>query len=205
MSPEIPYEIPEAGSEQYRRPSTYSRARPAWFTTKLALGDEYKELAGTYFERRDVLPPEQTTWNDRPIDETDFSTYRFEAYDRRAFQQLQDGDKTALIGKWRLTRSAESVDDTWQCILDECRRDILGAKVSTAGHVNMQGYAEHLIVVYTPNYFDVNNVMDVREALSRAGIESTIYYKPDLFSQLGINEDNYDEQTDLPFPGRFRA
>lgn len=204
--PQRPYDRPETGDEQYRHPAEYERGFPPWFTITDVFGEEYREGLGTYFDRHDVRRPEQTTWDDRPIDQTEYSTYRFEAYDRRAFDQLSDGDATALVGKWRISCDTDRVNMVWNQLLDHARQAVMGAKVSPAGHVYTQGCEQHVIIAYTPNYFDVSNVMEVRTVLrERVGVEETIIYKPDLFSELGINDDNYDEQTNLPFPGRFRA
>ena len=51
-----------------------------------------------------------------------------------------------------------------------------------------------MIVVYTPNYFDKNNVFRVRGLLrEQCGIDGMLYHKPDIYSRKGIYADTAEE------------
>ncbi len=79
---------------------------------------------------------------------------------------------------------------------------MFGAKVSTKWGHAARGGDNYVIVVYTPNYLDVEDVFRVREVLrDRCGVESVLYYKPDLYTKKRIYADT---ARDLGLPGASR-
>ena len=87
-------------------------------------------------------------------------------------------------GKWLIFRDRSMIDSIWNDIAQETIDGNLGvaAKVSTL----FQEKQKHVICVYTDDYFDSDDVMRVREKLSNLGIEDLLYYKPDIYTRLGI-------------------
>ena len=102
-----------------------------------------------------------------------------------------------LIGKWLVYRSNSEINDVWKTIAKSTINGGLGtsAKVGTA----MQNDRRHVICVYTRNYFDFDDVMEVREKLRLLGFSETLCYKPDIYTYLGI----YYKTTPLS-PCRYR-
>ncbi|NIR49196.1 MAG: DUF1917 domain-containing protein, partial [Phycisphaerae bacterium] len=94
-------------------------------------------------------------------------------------------------------------DEVWGCVkllVDE--KEVFGAKVSTKWGHAARGGDNYVIVVYTPNYLDVEDVFRVREVLrDRCGVESVLYYKPDLYTKKRIYADT---ARDLGLPGASR-
>lgn len=89
-------------------------------------------------------------------------------------------------GKWLIFEPPDNIDRRWKTIADAIEKGELGpsAKVSTA--INKRNSDKHVICVYTSNYFDKDEVMQVREKLRELGIEERIYYKPDIYTRLRI-------------------
>ena len=90
------------------------------------------------------------------------------------------------VGKWLLFFPEKEVDSVWKKIATAVLRGELGscahAKVATA----LQKKENYLICVYTPNYLDGADVMVVRKKLREMGFTQTLYYKPDIYTYLGI-------------------
>ena len=101
-------------------------------------------------------------------------------------------------GKWLVFRPRDQIDDVWVMIEDGTRKELLGiaSKVSTL----QQGKMRHVICVYTYNYLDEEDVFRVREKLRDLGIEELLYYKPDIYTKLGI----YSGTTKLR-PWRYKG
>ncbi len=76
------------------------------------------------------------------------------------------------------------IDLIWERISHKTQRGILGiaAKVST----KFQKKQQHVICVYTDDYFNSEEILRVREKLRDIGIQEQIYYKPDIYTHLGI-------------------
>lgn len=83
-------------------------------------------------------------------------------------------------GKWLVTMSEEAIVDCWEAILEDVTDEIIwDAKVSTATGREELPYDGYVIVVYTPNYFETDDVFRVRKHLREAhGITEEIAYKP---------------------------
>jgi len=131
-----------------------------------------------YCAANGILTPDKTTEADLPA--TDHETVR--ELDREALE------KGELGGKWNVFLSEAEVDATWECVKSQIDKNVLyRAKVSTKWSREESGHEEHVIVVYTPNYFDESDLFRVREALrEQCGIEQVLYYKPDFWTLKGI-------------------
>ena len=94
------------------------------------------------------------------------------------------------VGKWLLFFPEKEIDDTWKKIATAVINGQLGsceyAKVATA----LQKKDNYLICVYTPNYLNGADVMVVRKKLREMGFTQTLYYKPDIYTYLGIYTKN---------------
>ena len=87
-------------------------------------------------------------------------------------------------GKWLVFRPPECIDEIWSEIAEKTASGKLriSAKVSTA-----QGAGRnHVICIYTHDYFDSKDVQNVRDKLRELGVEEVIYYKPDIYTYLDI-------------------
>ena len=89
-----------------------------------------------------------------------------------------------LIGKWLVFRDRSEVDGIWKEIVAETKKGSLGteAKVSTL----FQRKKQHVICIYTNDYLNSEDVFRVRKALRRLGLTDVLYYKPDIYTYLGI-------------------
>lgn len=96
------------------------------------------------------------------------------------------------------------VDEVWRCVERLVAEDeIYQAKVSSKMGRQRESRDEHVIVVYTPNYFDKDDVFRVRGLLrEQCGIDETLYYKPDIYSRKGIYADTAEERG-LPGASRY--
>lgn len=106
-------------------------------------------------------------------------------------------DYSILEGKWQIYRSRESVDGLWKIIAENTNSGNLGiaAKVSTT----LNDRPQHLVCVYTEDYFDTTNVFHIREQLRKLGVDEPLQYKPDIYTLLGIHEGTHP----IP-PWRYR-
>lgn len=130
----------------------------------------------SYLTRHDVLPPDETTPEDFPEMEMAIRTVDEEALEREL-----------LEGKWVFDRPPRVVDDLWGTIeglVDEV--DLYSAKVSTAFGNRMNGDDDHVVCIYTPNYFDRDDVFRAREVIrEECGVDEMIYYRPEIYSADG--------------------
>ncbi len=94
------------------------------------------------------------------------------------------------VGKWLLFYPEKEIDAIWKKIARAVLKGALGScehvKVATA----LQKKEKYLICVYTPNYLDAVDVMNVRKKLREMGFSKTLYYKPDIYTYLGIYTKN---------------
>lgn len=113
----------------------------------------------------------------------------------------------ALVGKWLIYVDSAQVDEIWAKIvrLVCLERKRGSAKVSSrtrsgerpngcgdgegedGGSGNKQG---HLICVFTNDFTDKQEAMSLREDLRKAGVDWKIGFKADVYTELGIYEDN---------------
>ena len=89
-----------------------------------------------------------------------------------------------LVGKWLIRRDRSEIDIAWKTVAKGVFYGELGylAKASTA----RESEREHVICVYTDNYFDFEDVMRVRERLRELKFTEKLCYKPDIYTYLGI-------------------
>lgn len=134
-----------------------------------------------YLDEHGVLRPRETTVNDLP--ETDNDSVR--ELDEEA---LRHDSPSSLTGKWNIFLEPGDIDDAWECVAELVKEnEIYNAKVSTKYGREQENRDNHVIVVYTPNYFDQYDVFRVRELLrEECGVEQTLYYKPDIYTKKGI-------------------
>ncbi|ELZ08331.1 hypothetical protein C479_13368 [Halovivax asiaticus JCM 14624] len=150
-----------------------------------------------YYEAHDVLKQKDMTANDIP--ESDNDTVR--ELDEEA---LQHDSPTSLSGKWNVFLKPAEIDDVWGYVTELVKEnEIYSAKVTAKYGREEENRGNHVIVVYTPNYFDKEDVFRVRELLrNKCGIEETLYYKPDIYTRKGIYADTAQERG-LPGASRY--
>ena len=92
-------------------------------------------------------------------------------------------DSGLVIGKWLLYVSKDKINEVWESVAEATFKDELGidAKVSTTAQNE-----KYVICVYTSNYLDTTDVNRVRERLRELGFVARLYYKPDMYTYLGI-------------------
>ena len=94
------------------------------------------------------------------------------------------------VGKWMLFIPKETVDIIWNKITDAVLNNNLGSCISAKVATTLQGKDIHVICVYTEDYLNINDVLNVREKLRELGFNLTLYYKPDIYTHLGIYSKN---------------
>jgi len=175
-----PVEITEA--EQY-----WLRSRDVSDSPAIA-GDEY-------FAEYGVTRQENAQVDDLPPAETD----AVRAIDREAL------DEEKLIGKWQVTATPERVEELWPALVADAAAGRIWAvkAMTTYGYQNLPMYDEYLLAVYTPNYFDRDDVFRVRDHLREAhDVTHELYYKPDIYTAKGIVADTAEE-FGLSAPARY--
>lgn len=91
------------------------------------------------------------------------------------------------IGKWMVFTDKEKVDALWERVKEGIQTgDLWHAKVSP---VNMATKENHVIIIYTKDYEDVKDVVEVLDFLERSEIkdrDTVIKYKTDEQTYAGI-------------------
>lgn len=147
-----------------------------------------------YFSKHGVTRPEDVTAADLPpADDEAVREIDREALERR---------KT--IGKWQLTGSAETIERLWpELVADATEETIWAVKAMTETGYEELPYDEHMLVVYTPNYFERDDVYRVCDHLrDEYGVTHELYYKPDVYTAKGIVAATADE-FGLSRPARY--
>jgi len=149
-----------------------------------------------YFDTHDVPGADEMTRDDIPPTEDD----AVREIDRDAL------DQSKLIGKWQVTGSADSIEELWPNLLDDAVEGTIWAvKAMTQTGYQELPYDDYMLVVYTPNYFDQDDVFRVRDHLREAhGVTHEIYYKPDIYTAKGIVAETAAE-FGLSKPARYVA
>lgn len=148
-----------------------------------------------YFERHEITRAENLTTDDLPPAESE----PVREIDREAL------DQEKVIGKWQVTGTPEHIEELFpDLVADAEAGTIWAAKAMTAyGFENLPMYDEYLVTVYTPNYFDNEDVERVREHLREEyGISHELYYKPDIYTAKGITSETVEE-FGLSEPARY--
>ncbi|KAL8844314.1 MAG: hypothetical protein Q9176_001224 [Flavoplaca citrina] len=106
--------------------------------------------------------------------------------------------KHCTSGKWMLFPYPEDVNPQWAIVAEATVNRELGTAAKVAPDDNKGDRVPRLICVYTKDFSDLD---DVKRVLGRlvelglvkkkgAGDERGIYYKADVFTELGINSEN---------------
>lgn len=184
-----------------RSPSSIEEEGEYWLRSR-DVSDAPRIADDGYHERHDVARAEELTEDDLPPVEgpavRDADPGAVRAIDREALERGK------VIGKWQVTGSAERVDDLFpRIVADAAAGRLWAAKATTGfGHAELP-YEDHVIAVYTPNYFETGDVERVRERLREAhGVTHDLYYKPDIYTGKGIVADSVAE-FGLSVPARY--
>lgn len=159
------------------------------------VSDAPKVAGDQYFSEHNVSRPEDVTREDLPP--TDSEAVR--EIDQEALRR----NKT--VGKWQITGSAERIDELWPRLVADAEDGIIWAvKAMTAfGYQELSMYNEYILTVYTPNYFERDDVNRVREHLREEyDISHNLFYKPDIYTIKGITADTASE-FGLSTPARY--
>ncbi|KAJ3105398.1 hypothetical protein HDU97_008152 [Phlyctochytrium planicorne] len=100
-------------------------------------------------------------------------------------------DHGCLSGKWLVFADSLSIDCIWQKLANLVVEGKLGISAKVSAYPESRTDDSRVICVYTENYLDTRGVKDVREAMrDLAGIHWKISYKPDIYTYLGLYENN---------------
>ncbi len=174
-------------------PTTVTDEETFWIRSRDVSDSD--EIGGdAYFDRHDVLRHEETTADKVPPAESE----AVRELDREALNEEK------FIGKWQLLGSRERIEALWPQLVEDAAAGALWAvkAMTQTGFVELP-YNEYMIVVYTPNYFDVDDVFRVRTHLREEyDVTRELLYKPDMYTALGIVADSAAE-FGLEQPARF--
>lgn len=188
-----------------RAPTEIDEAGWHWLRVRHATGFPRNARDG-YFPRHGVTRPAATTEADLPpIGEggesgplpADAATVA--DADRLALET------TYLSGKWLVERSPETVNDLWEAVVEDVAAErFWDAKVTTRAGREAFDETDHAVLVFTPNYFDRDDVERVRRRLGEThGVSEEIRYRPDVYTLDGVHEEVLGELTDSG-AARFR-
>lgn len=94
-----------------------------------------------------------------------------------------------LSGKWLMHLEAGfKVDHAWECVA----RAALDGKISSAkvSPYDPSGNTRHVICVYNQNFTDESEVIRLDSIIRATGVKCPLYYKPDVYTYLGIYRNN---------------
>ena len=89
-----------------------------------------------------------------------------------------------VIGKWLFYQSPIEASKTFRLIVEGISESL--AYSSKISPWKERKGKDKVIIVYTRNFLNFNEVMSVHDWLRGIGVKGTMYYKPDLFTHLGI-------------------
>lgn len=148
-----------------------------------------------YFETHGVTPPEEVTVEDLPPADSE----PIRELDRAALDQQK------TIGKWQVTGSGEYTAELWPDLVEDAAAGTIWAvKAMTAfGYEQLPMYDKYVLTVYTPNYFETEDIWRVRDHLcNEHGVTGELYYKPDIYTAEGIDADTAGKHG-LEVPARY--
>lgn len=188
-----------------RTPTEIDEAGRHWLRVRDATGFPRNARDG-YFPRHGVTRPAATTEADLPpVDEGGES-----GSPPADAETVADADRLALettylSGKWVIERAPDAVDDRWEAVVEDVAAErFWDAKVATRAGCEAFDETEHAVLVFTPNYFDRDDVDRVRRRLREAhGVTEAIRYRPDIYTLDGGHEERLGELTDSA-ASRFR-
>ncbi len=91
-----------------------------------------------------------------------------------------------VVGKWLLYVPKDSIDQVWKKVAHATLEGELGSSTKVATARQAGPGDEYVICVYTEDYLDTDDVKRVREKLRGLGFTQRLYYKPDIYTYLGI-------------------
>ncbi|MEZ3164803.1 putative phosphothreonine lyase domain-containing protein [Halorubrum sp. RMP-47] len=188
-----------------RSPTAIDDSGWNWLRVKHATGFPRQARDG-YFPEHGVTRPAATTETDLPpVDAEAASSPVADP------ETVRDADPLALettylSGKWLAERPPETVDDIWEAVVEDVAAgQFWDAKVTTAAGREAFGETDHAVLVFTPNYFDHEDVDRVRRRLREGhGVTEPIRYRPDVYTLDGVHEEVLGELTDSD-ASRFRV
>lgn len=175
-------------------PITITEAEQHWLRSR-DVSDSPTIGGDQYFAQHNVTRQEDSQVDHLPPAETD----AVRAIDREALRQEK------LIGKWQVTGKSERIEKLWPTIVADAEAGVIWAvkAVTSYGYQNLPMYDDYLLTVYTPNYFDRDDVFRVRDHLREAhDITHELYSKPDIYTAKGIDTDTAGE-FGLSAPARY--
>lgn len=94
-----------------------------------------------------------------------------------------------LSGKWLMhLQTGFKLDHAWESVA----RAVLDGKISSAkvSPYNPSGSARQVICVYNQNFTDESAVIRLDSIIRATGVKCPLYYKPDVYTYLGIYRNN---------------
>ena len=188
-----------------RPPSEIDEPGWHWLRVKHVTGFPRQARDG-YFPEHDVTRPAATTGADLPgVDREREASLPADRETVRDVDRLAL-ETTYLSGKWLVERPAATVDGLWEAAVEDVAAERLwDAKVTTRAGREAFGEADHAVLMFTPNYFDRDDVDRVRRRLREAhGVTEEIRYRPDMYTLDGVHEERLGPLADSA-ASRFRA
>lgn len=176
-----------------RPPTSVTEEGWHWLRAKHATGLP-RSARGPYFPEHDVPRPASLGEADLPPADADGVL----KLDREALEL------TYVSGKWVVPRRTESIDNFWSALIEDVEAGAFwDAKTPTASGRRAFGDDVYEVAIYTPNYFDTDDVERVRTRLRDVhGVTEQIGYVPDLYTKRGIDASNA-EKWGLPSHVRY--
>lgn len=91
-------------------------------------------------------------------------------------------------GKWLVFMRDDAVDNLWPQLVHLLLSGQLGNKLKVSPSNKYKG--KFFVGVSTDDYFDYEDVMRVRDSLRSIGFGYPLWYKPMVYTVLGINDKN---------------
>ncbi|OTF02024.1 putative phosphothreonine lyase domain-containg protein [Halorubrum sp. SD612] len=188
-----------------RSPTAIEESGRHWLRVKHVTGFP-RQARDAYFPNHDVTRPAATTEADLP----EVDRARADALPADP-ETVRDADRLALettylSGKWLVERPAATVDELWEAVVEDVAAGRLwDAKVTTRAGREAFGETAHAVLVFTPNYFDRDDVDRVRCRLRAVhGVTEAIRYRPDVYTLDGVREERLGALADSD-AARFRT
>ncbi|KAI1362395.1 hypothetical protein F5Y08DRAFT_276413 [Xylaria arbuscula] len=95
-------------------------------------------------------------------------------------------------GKWMVFCTVFEVNEVWESIAKATANNELGIAAKVAAKSQLDQRTERLICVYTQDFSNISDVTRVAEKLRQLGLTrgKPLYYKPDVYTYLGIASSN---------------
>lgn len=158
-------------------PTTITDEETVWLRSRDV--SDHPAIGGdAYMVTHDVLPWSETTEAHLPAT----SSTAVRSIDQDALEQ------ESFIGKWQVRAPPARIDALWPQLIADAEAGIIwAAKAMTETGYEELPYDEYMITVYTPNYFDTDDVWRVRAHLEEThDVTRELYYKPDIYTAKGI-------------------